>query len=227
MNSEKARYNMVLQQIQTTEVLDEELRTLLFSVKREAFVPEAYRDLAFADVEIPLMSNSIASTENSATPAMLAPKVEAKIIKALKLKASDSVLEVGTGSGYLTALLAARSDEVYSVEIVPELAIKARDNLYNQGVSNVEVETGDAAQGWPSYAPYDAIVMSGSMPVLPKALLAQLKVGGRLFAIVGVAPAMEARLITCTAHGQYRTITLFETSVAPLVNAQQPEHFDF
>lgn len=216
-NLEKARYNMVEQQIRPTEVLDQEVLDLLMTIKREEFVPAACRALAFADVEIPLGWGAT----------MLAPGIEAKILQALQLRKSDKVLEVGAGSGCMAALLAARSDHVYSVEIVPELAAIARDNLARQDVDNASVETGDAARGWAAHAPYDAIVLSASTPVLPAEFLQQLKVGGRLFAIVGEAPVMQAQLVTCVAEGSYQTTNLFETSTAPLQNALQRERFVF
>lgn len=217
MNLEKARYNMVEQQIRPCNVLDQEVLDLLAVVKREAFVPAAHRALAFADVEIPLGHDA----------AMLAPVIEAKILQALHLRKSDKVLEIGTGSGCLAALLGARTDHVYSVEIVPELAARARENLRSQDVDNVTVEEGDGARGWAAHAPYDVIVLSGSTPVLPDAFLQQLKVGGRLFAVVGEAPVMQAQLATCVAEGRFQTINLFETSIAQLKNAQQRERFVF
>jgi protein-L-isoaspartate(D-aspartate) O-methyltransferase len=213
MNLEKARYNMVEQQIRPCNVLDQEVLDLLAVVKREAFVPAAYRALAFADVEIPLGHGAV----------MLAPVIEAKILQALHLRKSDKVLEIGTGSG----CLAARTDHVYSVEIVPELAAQARGNLKSQEADNVTVEEGDGARGWAAHAPYDVIVLSGSTPVLPDAFLQQLKVGGRLFAVVGEAPVMQAQLVTCVAEGRYQTANLFETSIAQLKNAQQRERFVF
>jgi protein-L-isoaspartate(D-aspartate) O-methyltransferase len=158
---------------------------------------------------------------------MLAPVIEAKILQALHLRKSDKVLEIGTGSGCLAALLAARTDHVYSVEIVPELAAQARGNLKSQEADNVTVEEGDGARGWAAHAPYDVIVLSGSTPVLPDAFLQQLKVGGRLFAVVGEAPVMQAQLVTCVAEGRYQTANLFETSIAQLKNAQQRERFVF
>lgn len=217
MNFEHARYNMVEQQIRTWEVLDQDVLDLLMTVQREQFVPTAHRALAFADVEIPLGHGTT----------MLKPNVEAKILQALRLRKSDKVLEIGAGSGYMAALLAARTDHVHSVEIVPELARLARGNLQRQGVGNVSVEEGDGACGWPAHAPYDVIVLSGSVPLLPDAFLQQLKVGGRLCAVVGEAPVMEAQLVTCTAEGRYQSVNLFETCIAPLQNAPQRERFVF
>lgn len=217
MNIEQARFNMVEQQIRPWEVLDQEVLDLLFAVKREDFVPPAYRALAFADLEIPLGHGAV----------MLQPKVEAKLLQELKLRKADKVLEIGTGSGYMAALLGARSDHVYSVEIVPELAQSANANLARAGIANVTVETGDGASGWPAHAPYDVIVVSGSLPVLPPELLDQLKPGGRLVGFVGQSPVMEARLVTRAADGGLRTVNLFETDVAPLRNARRENRFRF
>ncbi len=217
MNIEQARYNMVEQQIRTWEVLDQEVLDLLFVVKREEFVPPAYRSLAFADLEIPLGHGQ----------SMWAPKIEARVLQELQVRKSDRVLEIGSGSGYMAALLAARADQVYTVEIIPELAQLARANLQRAGVNNATVEQGDGARGWSAHAPYDVIVITGSVPVLPEEFLRQLKVGGRLFAFVGEAPVTAARLVTCVAEGDYQTVTLFESNVAPLLNAPQPERFVF
>lgn len=217
MNIEQARYNMVEQQIRTWEVLDQEVLDLLFVVKREEFVPPAYRSLAFADLEIPLGHGQ----------SMWAPKIEARVLQELQVRKSDRVLEIGSGSGYMAALLAARADQVYTVEIIPELAQLARANLQRAGVNNATVEQGDGARGWSVHAPYDVIVITGSVPVLSEEFLRQLKVGGRLFAFVGEAPVTAARLVTCVAEGDYQTVTLFESNVAPLLNAPQPERFVF
>jgi protein-L-isoaspartate(D-aspartate) O-methyltransferase len=161
--------------------------------------------------------------------ALLSPKLEARILQEVGVKAGDRVLEVGTGSGYMTALLArmARQGWVCSVEIVPEFTLRAEAILRQQGISNVALEVGDAARGWLKGGPYDVIVLTGSVPVLPEAFSASLKIGGRLFAVVGESPVMEAQLITCVAEGVYRTTNLFETSVPPLKNAMQPQRFVF
>jgi len=217
MNLEKARFNMVEQQIRPWTVLEQNVHDLLYVVKREAFVPAAYRDLAFSDAEIPLRGDAV----------MLAPKIEAYALQALQVRKADKVLEIGTGSGFMAALLAAHADRVWSVEIVPELAEMARANLRDQEVDNVTVECGDAARGWPAHAPYDVIMVSGSLPVLPKELLAQLKIGGRLFAIVGEVPVMEAQLVTRIGEDSFRTEVRFETQTASLVNARQQERFVF
>lgn len=221
MNTEKARFNMIQQQIRPWEVLDPGVLALLSVVKREDFVPAKYRELAFADVEIPLKSGATRGQT------MLAPRVEARMLQELAVKNTDKVLEIGTGSGYMAALLAAKAEFVYSVEIDPELVDQARRNLQKAGVVNVSVDLGDASRGWDLYAPYDVIVVSGSMPVLPEALLRQLKIGGRLVAIVGEAPSMEARLVRRTDEDAFSSENLFETVIAPLDNAPQPEKFVF
>ena len=217
MNLEQARTNMVEQQIRTWEVLDQEVLDLLYVVPREEFVPPKHRALAFSDLEIPIGENQ----------RMWQPKLEARVLQELAIRKSDRVLEVGTGSGYLTALMAHRAAHVFSVELRPALAAFGRANLERHGSDNVTLEAGDAARGWPSHAPYDVIVLTGSTPVLPRAFLEQLEVGGRLFAIVGEPPVMAARLVNCTAPGAFRSVDLFETVVAPLANAEQPARFRF
>lgn len=221
MNFEQARFNMVEQQIRTWEVLDQDVLDLLYVVPREDFVPAAYRALAFSDMEIPL--GPIAASGER----MMPPKMEARILQEVAAKKSDRVLEVGTGSGYLTALLAHRAARVVSVEINPQLAEFGRNNLVRHGVENVTLESGDAARGWSKHAPYDVIVLTGSVPELPRAITDQLSPGGRLFAVVGDAPAMVAKLVTCTAPGMYASAELFDTVIAPLQNAQRPSRFEF
>jgi protein-L-isoaspartate(D-aspartate) O-methyltransferase len=217
MNIEQARFNMIEQQIRPWEVLDPQVLDLLFVVKREDFVPDAYRNLAFADMEIPLGSGQ----------AMLAPKIEAKLLQELDITKTDKVLEIGTGSGYMAALLAARAEHVVTVESRPELAEAARRNLERAGVNNVTVEVGNGANGWAQRGPYDAIVVSASLPAVPAALLRQLRVGGRLAVIVGEAPVMEAQLITCSAEGVYNTVNLFETVVPALDGVEARSAFSF
>jgi len=221
MSVEQARFNMIEQQIRTWEVLDQDVLDLLYAVRREKFVPAAYRDLAFSDLEIPLYEGAAEGER------MMQPKVEARIVQELAVRKYERVLEVGSGSGYLAALLAARAQHVHSVEINPKLKAFAEDNLRRSGADNVTVDLGDSAQGWQVHAPYDVIVLTGSTPVLPQAFIAQLKTGGRLFAVVGDPPVMEARLITCVGEGSHHVIDLFETSLAPLKNAMQPGRFQF
>lgn len=217
MNIEQARFNMIEQQIRPWDVLDPQVLDLLFVVKREDFVPAAYRNLAFADMEIPIGSGQ----------AMLAPKIEAKMLQELGIKKTDKVLEIGTGSGYMAALLAARAEHVVTVEIRPEIAATAKENLARAGVSNVSIEVGNGINGWSQRGPYDAIVVSGSVPTVSPSLLKQLRVGGRLAVITGEAPVMEAQLITCTAEGTYNTVNLFETVVPVLDGADAKDQFSF
>ncbi|MNJ98837.1 Protein-L-isoaspartate O-methyltransferase [compost metagenome] len=216
MNIEKARFNMIEQQIRPWDVLDLDVLELLVVVKREAFVPLAYRALAFADSEIPLSHGE----------SMMTPKLEARIMQELAVKKHENVLEIGAGSGYMAALLAHKARHVTTVEIEPELKSLAEKNLADYGVSNVTVELGDGVQGWGD-ASYDVIVVSGSVPSVPEALLANIKVGGRLLAIVGTAPAMTAQIITRTSDVAYSTVGLFETIVKPLRNAPAPSQFKF
>lgn len=217
LDMEQARFNMIEQQIRPWDVLDPEVLALLSEVKREEFVPAASKTLAFADVELPLGNGT----------SMLEPKLEARLLQEAAVKHTDKVLEIGTGSGYMAALLAARAEFVVSVEIDTSLAATARENLARAGVVNVSVEQGDAARGWAAKAPYDVIVVSGSLPVLPEALLKQLQIGGRLVGIVGDAPVMSAQLVTRTGEATFNTVNLFETVVAPLRNAVQVEQFVF
>ena len=217
MDFERARFNMVEQQIRPWDVLDQQVLDLLFRMRREDYVPEPYRALAFADMEIPLGHGE----------KMLQPKLEARLLQELALKDTDQILEVGTGSGYMTALLASLGGHVYSVEIIPEFSVSAAAKLEAHGIVNVTLETGDAARGWDRHAPYDAIVLTGSVPVLPDAFQKSLKPGGRLIVVVGEPPVMEARLITCVSSGVCNSVGLFETCIAPLKNALQPERFVF
>ena len=216
MDIEQARFNMVEQQIRTWEVLDQNVLDLLFAVKREEFVPPAYRMLAFADLEIPLPEGE----------KMWTPKLEARLLQELGLKAGQSVLEIGTGSGYLTALMASQGAQVTSVEIHESLSVAARDRLAHARLRGVELAIGDGARGWGNDA-YDAIVLTGSTPVLPPVFLRQLKPGGCVFAVTGDAPVMTARITRWVAPGSFTTHDLFETVVDPLRNAASPERFSF
>lgn len=218
MNIEKARFNMVEQQIRPWDVLDRDVLQLLFVVKREAFVPPAYASLAFIDTEVPLPNGE----------AMFTPKLEARILQELAIKKHENVLEIGSGSGYMAALLAYKARHVTTVEIDPELKALAEKNLADYVVSNATVVQGNGAQGWTAGdAQYDAIVISGSLPVLPDSFLQQLKVGGRLFAIVGEAPVMTAEVITRTGDADWTSAKLFETNVKALREAIVPSHFKF
>ena len=217
MDLARARSNMVEQQIRPWEVLDSEVLGLLRRRPRETFVPEEYRTLAYADTRIPLAEGQV----------MMLPREEARLLQALQIKARDAVLEVGTGSGHLTALLAGLARHVTSVEISQRLSEGAGRVLAAEEVRNVTLEVGDGRLGWPSGAPYDAIAITGSVYELDPAVTEQLALGGRLFAIVGQAPAMEARLITRTSQRQWDTESLFETVVPPLTGACPPPRFTF
>ncbi len=214
---EHTRFNMVEQQIRTWDVLDPTVLDLLMRLHREDFVPQLHRALAFADMEIPLGHGET----------MLSPKLEARMLQELAIKNTDSVLEVGTGSGYMTALLASLARHVYSVDIVTEFTRNAAEHLAAHSIRNVTLETGDAARGWDQHGPYDVIVLTGSLPVLPESFQRSLNPGGRLLAVVGEPPAMQARLISCAHAGAYHSVTLFETSIPPLKNALQPQRFVF
>ncbi len=217
MSIEQARLNMIEYQIRPWEVLDQQVLDLLYAVKREDFAPPAYRMLAFSDLEIPIGQGE----------RMWQPKLEARVLQELAVKPTDHILEIGTGSGYFTALLAQRAQHVYSVEIHPELKASAEASLRRAGVANVTLELGDGARGWSKHAPYDIIVLTGSTPELPQQFLQQMRTGARLFAVVGNPPVMAARLITCAGEGVYNSIDLLETRIAPLTNALAGERFSF
>jgi protein-L-isoaspartate(D-aspartate) O-methyltransferase len=204
MNTEQARFNMIEQQIRPANVLDQSVLELLAVVKREDFVPAAHRALAFMDLEVPLPEGE----------SMLAPKIEARLLQALAPARHERVLEIGAGSGYMAALLAHKAQQVVSYEIHPALVTLARTNLQRADVVNVEVRQGDGAKGDAAGAPWDAIVLSGSVAEVPQGLLDQLKVGGRLIAIVGDEPVMRALLITRSSQTDWHRAVLFDT-VAP------------
>jgi len=215
MDFEKARYNMIEQQVRTWEVLDQDVLDLLAAVHREDFVPEAYRRVALADVSIPIGHDEVTMT----------PKAEARLLQSLLLQPTDKVLEVGTGCGYLTALLARSAQSVVSIDIYDDFTHAAARKLSEHQINNVQLETGDAVNGWPAQASYDAIAVTGSVPVLTEAFQSQLAPGGRLFVIVGESPVMEARLITRIGEQEWSSESLFETDLPPLVGAPRQEHF--
>jgi len=221
MDIERARFNMIEQQIRPWDVLDQDVLDLLYIVRREDFVPEAYRLLAFSDLEIPLL------TGGDAGERMLQPKLEARILQEIAPKPADHVLEIGAGSGYMAALLGTRARDVVTIEINPVLKTMAERNLARAGRTNVAVQGGDGARGWAAKAPYDIIVVSGSLPMLPAAFTDQLAVGGRLFVVLGEPPVMTATLLTKLPTGACNAIDLFETQLPPLRNAQQPDRFRF
>jgi protein-L-isoaspartate(D-aspartate) O-methyltransferase len=222
MDFEKARFNMVEQQVRPWDVLDQTVLDLLFVVRREDFVPPEYRALAFTDMEIPLRIDGVDSGE-----AMWSPKLEARVLQELAIKRHETVLEIGTGSGYFAALLAHKADHVVSVEIDPRLQAFAAANLARAGVHNVKLELGDGSRGWPAHAPFDVIAVTGSLPVLPLSMRSQLKVGGRLAVVVGDGPVMSARIVTRVSDTGFDAVTLFETQLKPLRNAERPSSFRF
>lgn len=217
MDFELARYNMVEQQIRTWEVLDASVLELFETVHREDFVPAEYRRLALADVGIPLPHDQVTMT----------PKVEARLLQSVAVQRTDRVLEIGTGCGFLTALLGCSAGQVHSVDLFPEFSAAATPRLTRYGIGNVQLYTGDAAGGWSAAGTCDVIVVTGSVPVLPDAYIAQLNAGGRLFVIVGQAPAMEALLITRGANGALTREVLFETDLPPLLGLPVPSAFRF
>jgi len=231
MNIEQARFNMIEQQIRTWEVLDDSVLSLLSVVKRENFVPAAYRSMAFVDTEVPLAHGQ----------SMLAPKVEARLLQELAVQRHERVLEIGAGSGYMAALLAHKAQHVTTLEIVPELARFAADNLRRAWVGNATVLEADASQAPPVDAPFDVIVLSGSVAAVPRALLGQLKPGGRLVAIVGQLPIMRAVLMTrapsaqgaatagrgAMSEGGFASVELFDAVAPRLVGFGEPSRFVF
>jgi protein-L-isoaspartate(D-aspartate) O-methyltransferase len=217
MNPEQARLNMIESQIRTWEVLDQTVLDLLLSVRREEFVPEKYRALAFADMEIPLGFGEV----------MLAPKMEARMLQELGVGKTDKILEIGTGSGYVTALLANLGGQVVTVECIEEFSLAAARRIAGHALDNVQFHAGDGAEGWPAQAPYDVILLTGSVPVLPESLQKQLGVSGRLLAVIGESPVMTATLITRVSGHALNTVSLFETAIPPLRNVKQPERFVF
>lgn len=217
MNIEQARFNMVEQQIRPWNVLDADVLSLLSVVKREDFVPVAYKAMAFTDMEIPLGHGQC----------MLAPRVEARLLQDIAAKKHEKVLEIGAGSGYMTALLAHRAQHVVALEINPELAAMARTNLAKAGIHNAEVQLLDGSQGAPAEAPFDAIVLNGSVAEVPPALLAQLKVGGRLIAVVGNEPMMYTTLITRTSETDFKASQVWDTVIPRLLNFTEPSQFKF
>jgi protein-L-isoaspartate(D-aspartate) O-methyltransferase len=214
-NMDRARFNMVEQQVRTWEVLDQRVLDLLHNIAREDFVPAAYRGVSYADTSIPLEDGQF----------MLPPRVIARIMQALEPQRMDRVLEVGTGSGYLTRMLASLCAHVVSVECSATLHAQAAARIKAQGIRNVTLVHGDALRGWESDSPYDAIALTGSVPELDPAIRQQLKLGGRLFAIIGRSPAMEAVLITRVSADEWSTESLFETVVEPLSGAEEPRRF--
>ena len=217
MNIEQARFNMIEQQIRPWDVLDKGVLGLLAVVRREDFVPPAYRALAFVDTEVPLGEGEF----------MLPPRVEARMLQDLQVQRHERVLEIGTGSGFMAALLGHRAQSVISLEIDPALAKLAGDNLRRSGASNVTVVQADGAHGYAAEAPFDAILLSGSVSKVPAELLAQLKPGGRLVAIEGDEPVMQAVRYTLGAEGGLVRTELFDINAPRLVGFAEPPRFHF
>ncbi len=217
MQFEQARFNMIEQQIRPWDVLNQNVLDMLDEIPRDRFTPEAYRSLAYADVFVPLDHDQV----------MMKPVLVGRMMQALDLHPTDSVLEVGTGTGYVTAMMARLTHRVCSVDIFPELTGQARTNLDASGIENVTLETGDAARGWREAERFDVIAITGSTPVLPETFRQSLNRGGRLFAVVGKGPVMEAVLIRRSGESEWTSEVLFETELPELVNALQTTNFEF
>jgi len=218
-SSEQARFNMIEQQIRPWDVFDRRVLDTMSRMPREAFVPDAYVGLAYADFEVPIGNGQ----------SMMAPGIVARMLQALNVQPGDKVLEIGAGTGYTTACLADLGGKVISREIDATLAETARLNIDRQGLRNVEVRGGDALEQAHAEAPFDVIAVTGSLPSdQPLALLQeQLARGGRLFVVIGEAPVMEALLITRTGERHFRRESMFETSLPALANVPEPERFSF
>jgi protein-L-isoaspartate(D-aspartate) O-methyltransferase len=217
MTVEQARFNMIEQQIRPWDVLDPGVLTLLGVIKREDFVPAAYRAMAFMDTEVPLPGGQ----------QMLAPRVEARLLQELNVRRHERVLEIGAGSGFMAALLSHKARQVVTLEIVPELARLAADNLRRAAVANVSVVEGDGSKKLPTAGPFDVILLSGSVAAVPSVLLNELKVGGRLAAIVGQEPVMRATLVTRVGEADFRSVELFDTVAPRLLGFDEPSRFHF
>ena len=218
---ERARFNMIEQQIRPWDVLDPAVLSLLAVVRREDFVPPAYRALAFVDTEVPL------PCADGTRESMLAPKVEARLLQELSLARHETVLEIGAGSGFMAALLAHQAHQVITLEIHADLARMAAANLERAGIRNANLRHADGAAGLPTEQPFDAIVLSGSVASVPQQLLAQLKVGGRLVAIVGQQPVMQAMRVTRMDEHSYASVALFDTVAPRLHGFEEPSRFRF
>ncbi len=217
MNLNSARYNMVHQQVQPWDVSNPKVLELMLTIPRERFVPQAFQHLAFSDTSIPIACNQV----------MLAPKIVGRLLQVLDLNSNMSVLEIGTGTGYVTALLSHLVKKLVSIEIFPELSIEAHDILTSLSIHNAQLEMGDAVRGWPNTGPYDAIIVTGSMPALPQELSDQLSLNGKLFVILGTEPVMSAFLYVRQDKNQWLKKSLFETVVPPLLNAPEVRGFQF
>ena len=221
MNVEQARFNMIEQQIRPWEVLDADVLSLLAVIKREDFVPAAYRSLAFVDTQMPLRGTG------EQGQCMLEPKLEARLLQEAAVQRHEKVLEIGAGSGYMAALLAHRAQQVWTTEIVPEIAHMATESLKRASVVNAHVVAGDGSRGLTSEAPFDVIVLSGSVASAPQVLLDQLKVGGRLIGIAGSEPMMRAVKVTRVSEREWRSVELFDTVAPRLLGFEEPPRFHF
>ena len=217
MNFEQARFNMVEQQVRPWEVLDERVLELLETTHREDFVPVRYRKMAFSDIAIPLDHN-----QN-----MMKPVVEGRLLQALELKPDETVLEIGTGSGFITACLAQLAKRVVSVDIHEQFTTEAKAKLKEKDISNVELETGDAMTGWQPEQAHDVVVVTGSVEDIPDQFRGWVNPRGRLFVVCGESPAMEAKLLTKLNATEWHEESLFETDLARLINAETPREFEF
>ena len=224
-NLELARFNMIEQQIRPWDVLDADVLALLARMRREDFVPLAHRALAFVDMQIPLLGNTQAAEAHGWV--MLEPKFEARMLQDLKMRGHEKVLEVGTGSGYMAALLAQQAQRVISLETNPDLVQLAQANLQRAGITNVDVREGDGSNGLASEGPFDVIVLSGSVAEVPPQLLSQLKVGGRLGAVTGSDPIMRATFITRTGEASYTTAQPWDINAPRLAGFPEPSRFSF
>ncbi len=228
MNVELARFNMIEQQIRPWEVLDQTVLSLLAAVRREDFVPAGLRALAFMDTQVPLLDGAQQAVDSGAC--MLEPKVEARLLQELQVQRHEKVLEIGAGSGFMAALLAHRAQQVFTLECRPALVEMARENLRRAGIVNatvVETPAASAVRGLPGEAPFDVILLSGSVPEVPRTLLEQLKIGGRLAAIVGDEPVMRARLFTRVGEAAWSDLDLFDTVAPRLQGFAEPSRFSF
>ena len=217
MNFDQARFNMVEQQVRPWEVLDESVLGLLEKSHREDFVPVRYRKMAFADLAIPLDHDQ----------SMMKPVIEGRLLQALGLQEDETVLEVGTGSGFITACLAQMSKHVVTVDIFEQFSTEAAAKLKAQKITNVEFETGDVMSGWQPEQAHDVVVVTGSVPSIPEHFLGWVNPGGRLFVVCGESPAMEAKLLTRLNATDWREESLFETDLARLINAEKAPQFEF
>lgn len=217
MSFERARYNMVEQQVRPWEVLDSRILNLFENIQREDFVPVRYRKLAFADLNIPLAHDQV----------MMKPVVEGRMLQAIQLRTDETVLEIGTGSGFITACLSRLARHVVSVEYFEKLADDARATLKEKEVHNLELFNGDVMSGWQPEQAHDVLVVTGSVETVPEHFLGWVNPGGRMFVVTGSSPAMEAKLLTRLNASDWREESLFETDLPRLVNAERAPEFEF